>query len=134
MGQRLCWPLAFIWSHRSGLNRRPAVYKTAALPLSYGGLITYGVRGDANQGIPTRSSWSTSLLLHVPERCTGHGANNDAKGQLQGAVCYREDDRPAIIPSAAPTPMYLRSCSVNPTSPRASCENYACLYGATGRN
>ena len=25
------------WSHRSDLNRRPAVYETAALPLSYGG-------------------------------------------------------------------------------------------------
>jgi hypothetical protein len=26
------------WSHESGLNRRPTVYKTVALPLSYRGL------------------------------------------------------------------------------------------------
>ncbi|SVC34496.1 uncharacterized protein METZ01_LOCUS287350, partial [marine metagenome] len=39
-GQYLIWPffVNYPWSRRSGLNRRPAVYKTAALPLSYGGL------------------------------------------------------------------------------------------------
>jgi hypothetical protein len=29
------------WSHRTDLNRRPAVYETAALPLSYGGFRWY---------------------------------------------------------------------------------------------
>jgi hypothetical protein len=29
------------WSHRTGLNCRPAVYETAALPLSYDGLFAY---------------------------------------------------------------------------------------------
>jgi hypothetical protein len=27
------------WSHGTGLNRRPAVYETAALPLSYRGFM-----------------------------------------------------------------------------------------------
>ena len=30
------------WSHRSELNRGPAVYETAALPLSYGGVCISG--------------------------------------------------------------------------------------------
>ena len=31
--------MRFERSHRSELNRRPAVYETAALPLSYGGVL-----------------------------------------------------------------------------------------------
>src|SRR3989338_1441667 len=34
--------LKFCQSHPSGLNRRPTVYKTVALPLSYGGKIWAG--------------------------------------------------------------------------------------------
>lgn len=36
--------------HRSGLNGRPAVYETAALPLSYGGMDLAWLRLDSNQG------------------------------------------------------------------------------------
>lgn len=46
-----------LWSRWSGLNRRPAVYETAALPLSYTG------------ALPTRENYSIarSKLQHIHE-------------------------------------------------------------------
>ena len=46
------------WSHRSDLNRGPAVYETAALPLSYGGVFLspnqfgyeWSRRSESNRG------------------------------------------------------------------------------------
>ena len=48
------------WSPRSDLNRRPAVYKTAALPLSYKGKLPYTSQYMAGEGIPTRALLKSS--------------------------------------------------------------------------
>src|ERR1700741_2585803 len=43
-----------LWCRRSGLNRRPAAYKAAALPLSYGG--AGGIVRQVRQAADRRSS------------------------------------------------------------------------------
>ncbi len=43
------------WSQRSGSNRRPTVYKTVALPLSYAGTI-FSLSPDISVGVPTTVS------------------------------------------------------------------------------
>ena len=74
------------WSHRSDSNRGPAVYETAALPLSYGGTLYLSqIRKTSRLLVADQGIWQHSGNIGLKSPVILSGITNDL-GELLSSL------------------------------------------------